>query len=317
MKPFLKHSLCALSLMLLALAALSCGPSKYTMHLEMKQPSKAGVDLNGKTVSVVYLENGNSRTDEFSSYMASGFAESLQKYYETGEGSVGVFRMPGMDGADYASKDTLINLLVDTGSDVVFLMDTVKLGVMTVGSAAKVKSPSSADSTHVISGSVPYTVKIYCFDAMNHKEEVKIFGGSSVAQPSVYSNGNKPERQTVSELDSALPKEGWTVGEFIASSFKPQWKVEGFPIIYYESEKWIDALEKADQFQWKQAMDVWLELLKSKDIMKRSCAAYNMAVACYIAGDYKLAMEWLDLSDLETELPVAEILREKIQARSK
>ena len=317
MKPVLKHSLCALSLMFLALAVLSCGPSKYTMHLEMKQPSKAGVDLNGKTVSVVYLENGNSRGDEFSSYMASGFAESLQKYYETGEGSVGVFKMPRIVGADYASKDTLVNLLIDTGSDVVFLMDTVKLGVMTVGNATKVTSPSSADSTHITLGSVPYTVRIYCFDAMNQKEEVKTFGGTSITQPSVYSDGNHAEGQILSALNAELPKEGWSVGEFIASSFQPQWKVEGFPIIYYESEKWITALEKADQLQWKQAMDIWLGLVKSADIMKRSCAAYNLAVACYIAGDYKLAIEWLDLSDLESELPVAEILRQKIDARLK
>ena len=319
MKLILKHCLRTLCLVLSSVVALSCGPGKYTMHLEMKQPSKAGVDLSGKTVSMVYLENGNQMHDEFVSYLASGFAESLQNDYGTGEGSVGVFRMSREYGADYASKDTLVNLLMDTGSDVVFLLDTVKLGVMSVGTKNKVSYTAgvSSDSTYINTASIPYTIKMYCFDAMNSKEEVKTFTGTSVAQPSVYSDGNKTNEELIKDAYAALGKEGWTVGEFLASSFEPQWKVEGFPIIYYDSEKWIDALEYADQFKWKKAMDVWLELVSSKDIMKRSCAAYNISLACYIMGDYRLAKEWLDLSDTETELPVSKSLRTKINSRLK
>ena len=77
----------------LLLGATACGPSKYTMHLEMRQPSKAGVDLSGKNVSVVYLEDGRSLQDGFNSYMAEGFAASIEKDQGTGEGSVGVYRM--------------------------------------------------------------------------------------------------------------------------------------------------------------------------------------------------------------------------------
>lgn len=315
MKPSLKSGLRVLLIMVLVLTALSCGPSRFTMLLEMKQPSKSGVNLNGKTVSVVYLENGNRLQDDFASYMAASFSESLQNDYGTGKGSVGVFRMPMAEGADYSVKDTLVNLLIDTGSDVVFLFDTTKFGVMTLGTSDKLSEPVSADSAYINTGSVPYTIKLYCFDAMNQKEEVRTFGGTSVAQPAVYSAGKETDEQLKVQLATALSKEGWNVGQVIASSFAPQWKEEGFSIIYFDSEKWITALEKANQFQWKQAMDIWLGLVDSKDIMKRSCAAYNMAVACYISGEYKLALEWLNLSNLEYELQMSDSLRKKISAQ--
>ena len=50
------------------------------MHLETRQPSKAGVDLAGKNLSVIYLEDGRAVQDGFNAYMAEGFASYLEKY---------------------------------------------------------------------------------------------------------------------------------------------------------------------------------------------------------------------------------------------
>jgi hypothetical protein len=296
------------------LGAVSCGPSKYTMHLETRYPSKAGVDLAGKDISVVYLENGNDVQDGFNTYMAEGFASSLEKDYGTGEGSVGVYRMFRQEG-DYSSKDTLVNLLMDTGSDVVFLFDSVKLGDMTVGGSSKVNYPASRDSSYINTGSIPFTLKMYCYDAMDKSEEVKTFGGTAIAQPSVYSAGNLAYDELKVKAYDALAAEGWNAGEMVGQSFASQWKVEGFSIIYFDSQKWIDALEKADSFDWKGAMDIWFGLVNSKDILKRSSAAYNIALSCYMLGDYKLAEEWLDISDKESELPLSASLRKRIDSR--
>ena len=62
-------------------------------------------------------------------------------------------------------------------------------------------------------------------------------------------------------------------------------------------------------------MDIWFELLETNDVMKRSCASYNIALACYMLGDYQLAIEWLDLSDKENKLPISDALRKRIDAR--
>ena len=73
-----------LSFLLLAvcLAFSACGPSRYVMDLEMRTVSKSGVDLNGKLISVVYLDDGRPENTAFSRGMASGFASSLEKDYE-------------------------------------------------------------------------------------------------------------------------------------------------------------------------------------------------------------------------------------------
>lgn len=304
-----------LSVLLLAAMTVACGPSKYTMHLEMRQPSKVGVELSGKTVSVVYLEDGNPVQDGFNSYMAEGFAYSLEEDYGTGDGSIAVYRMSKVAGGDYASKDTLANLVIDTGSDVVFLFDTTALGEMSVGGVSKTKYQASKDSSCINTGSIPFTLKLYCYDSMNKSDEVKTYGGTSIAQPDVYSDGSKDFEFLKAKAYEVLPAEGWTAGELVADSFKSQWKVEGISIAYFDSSRWITALEKADQFDWKGAMDIWFGLSSSNDVIKRACAAYNIAVACYMSGDYRLAAQWLDLSDKENKLPLSDGLRKRIDQR--
>ena len=70
----------------LALMAVSCGPSRHAIHLEMRYPSKSGLDLAGKVLSVVYLENDNEQGNLFNESMADAFAYNLERDYGTGEG---------------------------------------------------------------------------------------------------------------------------------------------------------------------------------------------------------------------------------------
>ncbi len=305
---------------LLATAAacfIACGPTKHAIHVEMRHPSKAGIELAGKNVSVVYLENDNRTATEFCESMADGFAYALEQDYGTGDGSIGIYRMRKAEGANYASKDSLFNILMDTGADVVFLFDTVKFGNMTVGGPSKVAYPIGKDSTYISSAKIPFTLKLYCFDAMNKDEIVQAFGGTTMASPSVYSNGHDDSTIATMKAWNALGAEGWEAGLEVSESFKSQWKHEQYSIVYYDSQKWYDALALAENYNWKDAMDIWLNLLETNDLMKRSCAAFNISVACYMLGDYPLATAWLDRSDTDNKLPISDAMRKRIDARMK
>lgn len=304
-----------LPLLAACLLAVSCGPSKHLIHVEMRHPSKAGVDLYGKIISVVYLETEDPAATEFCATMADGFAYTLENEYGTGEGSIGIYRMIKTGGADYASKDSLFNILMDTGADLVFLFDTVKFGNMSVGGPSKVSYPSSPDSSYVSSGNIPFTMRLYCFDGMNQKGNVYSFGGTSIAHPEVYSDGKDNNDASVAKAWKCLGTEGWEAGVLVADSFKSQWKHEQYSIVYYDGEKWYKALDKATQYDWKGAMDIWLDLLDTNDMMKRSCAEFNISLACYMLGDYDLAIQWLDLSDKDNKLPTSDSLRKRIDAR--
>ncbi|MBQ2873714.1 MAG: tetratricopeptide repeat protein [Bacteroidales bacterium] len=306
----------ALCAALAALLAISCGPSKHAIHVEMRHPSKTGVDLAGRNVSVVYLENDNAISTDFSESMADGFAYALEQDY--GQATrIGIYRMRQVAGADYSRRDSLFNILMDTDADVVFLFDTVRFGTLTVGGPSRVTYPASKDSSYVSTGSIPFTMKLYCYDGMGKEDKVQTYGGNSVARPEAYSNGKDDSTVATSKAWKALGEEGWDAGLLVADSFKSQWKHEQYSIVYYDSEKWYKALEKAEQYDWKGAMDIWLELLDTHDLMKRACAEFDIAVACYMLGDYQLASQWLDLSDKDNKLPISDAMRKRIDARKR
>lgn len=247
-------------LFLFLLALISCGPSKYIVPVEMRYPSKAGVELTDKVISVIYYDDEDESAIK-SKGIAEGFAESLEKAYVTPNGDVKVYRLPA-GCANYASKDSLVSLLMHTGADFVFLFDKLKENRLT----------------------------IWSFDAMDPKEAVKTFAAS--VEPGI------------TDMSS--------VGTRVSSAFMPQWKTEQYSIAYFDSEKWYEPLIKAEQCDWQGALELWLDLLKSNDSLKRSCAEYNIAVACYLLGDNKLASEWLDRSDAECELSLSSSLRKRL-----
>lgn len=301
----------------LAALILSCGPSRHAIHVEMRKPSKSGIEFAGKNISVVYLENDNIFSNGLSEGIADGLAYSLEQDYGTGEGSVGIYRMRVADGGNYSSRDTMVNLVIDTGADVVFLVDTLSTGLMTMGGATSVAAASSPDSTYISTGHLSFTMKMYCFDAMNMDEKIYTFSGSSVAVPYAYSDGRQSEDTIMERAIASLPELGFEAGTKISSSFKSQWKHEQYSVVYFDSEKWYRAMEYADNYYWKDAMTIWMELLETNDMLKRSCAAYNLAVASYMLGDCDLASQWLDRSDADNRLPMSDTLRKRIEDSKK
>lgn len=308
----MKRVLYIITLMLLA---ISCGPTRHLIHVEMRHPSKSGIDLVGKNIAVVHLGNENQIANRFSEGMADGLAYSLEQDYGTGEGSVGIYRMNVVPGGNYASRDTLVNLLMDTGSDVVFLIDTLAVGTMTIGGMTSVALPESVDSSYITTGELPFTMKMYGFDAMNMEEKVYSFAGSSVAIPFAYSDGIQTNAVIRQRAIESLSELGFEAGRSLSSSFKSQWKHEQYSVVYFESEPWYRAMQYADALQWKEAIDIWIELLDTNDMMKRACAAYNMALATYMLGDYDLAEQWLDRSDADNKLPMSDALRKRLETR--
>lgn len=266
-----------------AAALVSCGPSRHAIQIEMRHPSRSGMDLTGKTVSIVYYSGENPSDNQVVENIAAGFAEALETDNGTGEGSVGVYSIDRGAG-NYAVKDSLVNLVIQTDGDVVFLLDAFL-------------------AENVTAEGTPVKVALYCYDGLDKQDAVKKFTGNTVLP------GDSQE---------TLLSEALTAGRNIAESFKAQWKNEQYSIVYYDSELWYVAMVRAERFDWKGAMDIWFEFLNSYDPMKRASAEYNIAVACYMLGDYDLAQRWLDRSVAENDIPtLTEALSKRIEARKK
>lgn len=266
-----------LTISALAFLLVSCGPSRHAIPVEMLHPSRSGIELTGKLMSVVYAETGS---DQIRKEMAESFANALEQGY--GEGTVGFYNVKGTT-EEYAVRDSMVNLLMTTGSDVVFLFDS-KAGDMTTAG-------------------VLVNVAIYCYDAMNKEDKVQSFSGTKVLAAS-----------SAKELREEVAK----AGKLVAEPFEAQWKLEQYSIAYYDSSKWYEGLLKAEQYDWKGAMEIWLGLLNTNDMMKRAVAEYNISVSCYMLGDLDLALEWLDRSDADNKLPtLSDALRKRIEARKR
>ena len=275
----------ALFIAILSVLVASCSPSRHAISIEMRHPSKSGINLAGKVVAVVCAEDQDQLRTQVIEGLAEGFAKALEQDYQTGEGSVAVCRIDtGQE--DYASKESLVDLVVEIGSDLVFLLDiTMPQGETTGGTVVR--------------------VDVYCYDGMDKADNVKKFSGTSVLSAPTT---------TV----SALVSEAQSAGKRLSTSFLSQWKHEQYSIAYYDTAKWYESLMRAEQYDWKGAMDIWLEFLSTKDMMKKASAEYNIAVACYMLGEFDLALEWLDRSDADNKLPtLSDGLRKRIEARQR
>ena len=174
------------------LVLASCSPQAFVISPEMRGPSKSGLYLAGKSIGVVYSTDKDSRDTEFNSYLASGFASRLEEDYFGGNQLVELFQMPYSAGADYASRDSMVNLVMDTGKGVVFFIDNPELGEAKVLGANKVEGTNlPKDSSYVSVATVPFTTRIYVYDSMGKEDKVLAYSGSKEVSAEIYSDGRQ------------------------------------------------------------------------------------------------------------------------------
>ena len=263
-------------------ALAACSPQAYVMRLEMRTPSSSGLDLDNKSMAVVYLDNGTYRDSLFNNCFADGLAQGLEKEYFEGKRSIDIYNAYQAEGEDYSSKDSLQSLVMRLNKDVIFL----------------VTQPEFADGE---GKKVDCKAEVYVYDSMNPKDEVK---RASVSHPVTASDAE----------DSMLGSDAQVLGLGIAKPFLGSWTPESHSVIYFDgfNEQWEHALYLASEMRWEEAREIWMELAQHRDVLQASCAQYDTALACYMMRQYDLALEWLDLSDKTQVVSLSQGLRKRI-----
>ena len=299
-----------LTLGLAALALAACSPQTLTLNVDMRHPSKSGIDLSRKTMSVVYMDTADST---FSNGVASSLARSLEEDYFAGREAIGVYKIP----VDSVSLDLMHRLVIDTGDDVVFLLGPPSFGEVALSDNVSLKEPKSVDSAFVAQAQIPYNAKLFVYDSMDKQDKLQVFRGSSILRTQVFNNGVtakdflKEKALTVKEAGADL------VGKQISNRFVPTWKTEGYSLYYFEGwdEDWVAAALQAYEMNWKKAADIWMKKVNENSYTKRACACYNTALAFYMMGDLNLATKWLDRADQYGTPGLSPGLRKRIEAR--
>ena len=262
-----------------AAALASCAPSAYVMQVESRKPSESGIDLSGKSLSVVYLESPDGRDSLFNNRAADALAYGLESDLFDGEEAVKVYNLTKDAAGDYASKDTASQYIMLLNSDVVMILDTPEAGESRTGR------------------SFPVTSKLYVYDSMAGEDD-----GVTMLQ--------------CSSSAASLTDEGraMSIGSTLVNPLRSKWEKEQFTVLYFEGlgRKWIDAVLLADDMKWAEAIELWMDLSKSKNPTVSSCARYDVALGCFMLGQYDLALEWLDASDAVRPLSLNKGLRKRI-----
>ena len=307
----MKRSLLSAIAALSALVALqSCDPQAFSMNVEMRYPSSSGMSIDGKSVAVVYLNEDSAKDSVFNECLANGFASAIEKNYFNGAEAVNLYKMPKVVGGVYSNADTLINLIVDTGCDIVFLFDAPEFGNV------QIKEQKTSTSGTYYPVSVPVAIKLYGFDSLSGSDTVRVWTGTRMLSANMEASLGR--QAAADSLWNRIGSSAENLGEVSARTFAPVWQEETYTFIYYESqEAWLAAAQYASDYKWNEAMKVWISLLDTNNTMKRSCAEYNIATACFLMGDNELALKWLNSSDEDYPISLSKALRKRIQARSR
>lgn len=272
----MKHFFHLLPLLFLA---GSCGPAGYALMMDSRQPSPSGIEMGGKSMSIVYLESEDGADSLYNSKVSEALATGLEEEYFSGEQAIGIYKVTRRPGADYSVKDTLVNYVMSLDTDIVMLLDTPE----TVSSDAdKVMTRRS---------------NLYVYDAAGRDEVVRLNCDLKNAKQPFTANAGK-------------------VGKNLSLPLLSEWKTESYTLIYFDGFdfRWQTALVYAEQMKWDQAISKWMEILSSNDSRMRSSAMYNIAMGCYMMKEYELADEWLKKSDETHVLSLSAGMHKRIDA---
>lgn len=297
------------------IAASACEPTAYVLNVDMSQASKSGMNLSGKSLAVVYLEDGSGRDSSFNGGLAEGFASEMEKSYFNGDKAVSVYSLPKDPKGVYSSKDTLIHLVMQTDDDVVFLFDTPDFGEAGVTSRRS-SHLDSPDSSVIATVSIPYKVRLYAFDSRSGSDSVRVFSGNASTDKHVFASDNEGDKLIIDRAYSGLYSQGESTGKLSAEKFAARWREQSFRLYARDDDEvWMKSLRDAYDFKWRDAMNTWMKEAASGNVKLRSAASFNMAVASLILGDRDLALKWLDQSDKNYPLEGSAELRKKINSR--
>lgn len=255
------------------------------MLVEMRHPSPSGLAPSGKDLGVLYLHSKDCTDTLFNNRVADALACRLEEDYFAGQAAVKLFSMEKESGR-YDSVDSMALLSMDLETDVLFVLDAPRF-------------TNSDKKPRVLSA-------VYAYDTM---------GKDSVYKVTTRLEVNNAGDQDADSLLMNSTELAFALGNRISEHFSSRWVKEFYTLYYFDVEKSLEAVSLAENMRWEDAMRLWLELVTTKNPLSRGHYEYNLSTACYMLGEYSLALEWLDRAEADAEIKNIAALRKRILSR--
>ena len=260
----------------------SCAPMPYYFNVDIRNQSELDYNINGKKVALFSVMPKGDKDSISATAIAIGAAKKIEEDNGYTKGTIPVYSLFSEE-TDLSSYASIFKIAQGTSSDVLLFVKDLKL------SSFSVESPSLTGQLVIL----PFDAKYYIFD----KNKIKAIYNSEPTDSliwSIISDAPVGVSLAINKAKTTLNKMFIDVGAEFASQVSTQWIPQERMLVLFDSSKWMKARDLAMDFKWEEAMDIWMAEVKSSDVRKSAAAAYNIALACDILGDYDIADKWLD-----------------------
>lgn len=291
----------------LLFGVVSCSPIPYYLNVDMKKPSEHGVSIENKNIAVVTAMAKGGRDSLLLSAIAFGAAEKIEEEKGLGRGVVPVFTVYS-DELNVNDEVGLSIIAVDSNVDLLMVIDSLSVGSYFV----RVDRTVQEVQKDVM---LPFKVNYKVFNLSSFSYPVKVSLSDTII--STVIGANVSDIKAVAKANQMSNELFKRVGASISSTLFPQWEEQSRMVIYYNNDNWEKALDYARDFRWVEARNIWIEEAKSPSPQKSACAAFNIALACEMLGEYGLARKWLDFAEEKYPFSDIKTMREIIDYAEK
>ncbi len=291
----------------LLFGVISCSPIPYYLNVDMKKPSEHKVNLEQKSVAVVTAMEKGGKDSLLLSAIAFGTAEKFEEEMGLKKGVLPIFTTYS-DELNVNDGVGLSIIAVDSNYDCLLVIDSLNVGSYFV---RRGKTDMGVEKDVML----PFEVKYRLFDLASFSFPVKVSLSDTIISTIIGTNVS--DIKAIAKANQMINELFKKIGVSIASTLFPQWEEQSRMVIYYNDKNWEKALRYARDFRWEEARDIWIEEANSPSPQKSACAAFNIALACEMLGEYELARKWLDFAEEKYPFSDIKTMREIIDYAEK
>ena len=284
--------------LLFTLLFTSCAPQAKYFYVDIQANSSSYIPINADEYGIFPVTGSRSIDSLCVVNVALGMAQKIEKDNKLTSGTINIFAVPSSEFSGFTNneesqqqqynKSYATDLMLKTDQHKQIYLSDLKFSNVTESTTTY-----GYNSTELKNLLVPYSVKMSIYNSLTDSMLCNKTIQDSILLQVVCTKTDLNNLNTVAYR--YLPDLSNKIGEVLASSLTPQWETQEKLLITYSGERvWEKAYQLAYDFKWKEAINIWMQLASSQNPKKASCAAYNIAVACQISEDYKLAKQWAE-----------------------
>ncbi|MDX9781420.1 MAG: DUF6340 family protein [Bacteroidales bacterium] len=286
-----------------AIVIQSCGPVVEFFNIDQRVPAEFQVDIIDRSIAVfsstdalkdsVVIEKERFTSDSLIMLnMAIGLAEGLESNLKLDTGAIKVFNQTGSDRSELDNPSYIKSLSLNSASDLIFVIERLDMGIMQLYKLTGENPETNAGLTYV---SLPFNMEVGLYDGFTGNPILRREVADTIYWE-VITRMDLKDEVVASRLYSSMHEISKKLGSTFSSRFFDTWLPVERYLYTYDARPWSDAFRFSQEFKWKEAMDIWLNLTDEATPLKRASAAFNLAVALEMMEEYNLALEWLDVA---------------------